>query len=518
MIFRSLIYTLVLLIVMPFSVALWADTVGSNLGLDFYSRIDDAWDALAQGILTRRLTEKRTYGALGCGVSWLSSEPIDQITLEELRVGNYGRLGIVIAQKKVDINTDQLSRLSQCLVEQYNALDQAAHEDQNTIETVGNVGLYMDGDIANSDYDILTDITRINSIIFREKYPYTGAKNATTKSLASLLRWDPIAPLFAPVVSSTPLSQNLPLSQSGSTLSGGSLVTTSLSGTSWSTGSLPWATVCSASSASGGSDTRLFDDGFFSDIGSTIGGGSVSGWVGYIPAGSLASSISSGSTLENAFGLSEKADFAHSKACEGILCITIDMVAGSQAGLGGFSNTSIESLLEQHSKMMDPISWSDLSAQKMTNNSYQLPFLNIKIKNKIAGARVYTTESPQIKKQFKTEDTQAARDAVFDRAFRCAMNEAWLPGDPILANGSIWAWLLGPTNTTQVASRTTPLGPTEMDNLAGCYQISLGMGQKEAYQSLSSDLNEIQAFTQAMMRIILDILDTDRKLDTLPTK
>ena len=142
------------------------------------------------------------------------------------------------------------------------------------------------------------------------------------------------------------------------------------------------------------------------------------------------------------------------------------MVAGSQAGLSGFSNTSIESLLEQHSKMMDPISWSDLSAQKMTNNSYQLPFLNIKIKNKIAGAKVYTTESPQIKKQFKTEDTPAARDALFDAAFRCAMNEAGLAGDPILANGSIGAGLLGPRNTTEVASRVTPLGPSEMENLA----------------------------------------------------
>lgn len=61
------------------------------------------------------------------------------------------------------------------------------------------------------------------------------------------------------------------------------------------------------------------------------------------------------------------------------------MVAGNQAGLGGFANTSIESLLEQHTKMMEPISHSDLSAQKMTNNSYQLPFLKIKMADKIAG-------------------------------------------------------------------------------------------------------------------------------------
>jgi hypothetical protein len=49
------------------------------------------------------------------------------------------------------------------------------------------------------------------------------------------------------------------------------------------------------------------------------------------------------------------------------------------------------------------------------------------------------TDSPQIKKNLKTEDIPQARDAVFDAAFRCAMNEAGLPGDPILANGFIGA-------------------------------------------------------------------------------
>lgn len=106
---------------------------------------------------------------------------------------------------------------------------------------------------------------------------------------------------------------------------------------------------------------------------------------------------------------------------------------------------------------MEPISYSDLSAQKMTNNSYQLPFLNIKLKGQVAGGRTNIIESPQLKKNLKTEDTPAAKDAVFDAAFRCAMAEAGLPGDPILANGFIGAGLLGPHTTPQVTDRTTPL-------------------------------------------------------------
>jgi hypothetical protein len=43
---------------MPFSsYAEEEGIIGSNLGLDFYSRIDDAGDSLAQGIVMRRISE-----------------------------------------------------------------------------------------------------------------------------------------------------------------------------------------------------------------------------------------------------------------------------------------------------------------------------------------------------------------------------------------------------------------------------------------------------------------------------
>lgn len=100
------------------------------------------------------------------------------------------------------------------------------------------------------------------------------------------------------------------------------------------------------------------------------------------------------------------------------------MKGGSQNLLGGGAIPSIESLLEKHIKMMMPISWSDLSQQKMTNNTYQLPFLNIKFKEKIAGARVFMHETPQPKKIVEKEVTQTVLDAKFEADMRCAMNEA----------------------------------------------------------------------------------------------
>ena len=87
----------------------------------------------------------------------------------------------------MSLTTESESSLRQCLVEKYNQIDQRAHQDQDILETVGNVGLYLDGDTANSDYDLLADITRINAIIFKEKYDYTGTRNAASQAIAAML-------------------------------------------------------------------------------------------------------------------------------------------------------------------------------------------------------------------------------------------------------------------------------------------------------------------------------------------
>jgi hypothetical protein len=515
-----IIYVFLGIALMPFS-AYSADEggiIGQNLWLDFYSRIDDAGDKVAQAIVSRRLTEKWTYKSLGCNANWLNNQKINQSLLEELRIGQLTSLNKIIANEKVRLSTDQLSQVSQCLVEKYDEIRKAGYQDQNILEEVGNIGLYMDGDTNNSDYDILSDITRINGIIFKEKYDYTGTKNWAAKSVASMMAGNPIAPLF-------PASSFGSSSASGSTAPGAwadpSNGGSSSNGSNGSNTTLPWAWVCSVWSNNGSSTgtNSLFGDDFFDDLGSVIWWGSPSTWMELTPIPSIGNNGTGGSDV-NTFGLSEGSDFFHTPPCDGIFCITVDMQWGSSNLLGGFANTSIESLLEKHSKMMEPISWSDLSAQKMTNNSYQPPWLNMKIKDKIAWARVYMTDSIQPTRKLESEESKEKTDAVFDAAFKCAMNEAWLPGDPLLANGFIGAGFVPKKwqTTNNVLLTSTPLGPKEMDNLSGCYGIRIGKWKEESYKSLSTDLNEIQWFTQAMMGIILQILETDKKLDKLPSK
>jgi hypothetical protein len=56
----------------------------------------------------------------------------------------------------------------------------------------------------------------------------------------------------------------------------------------------------------------------------------------------------------------------------------------------------------------------------MTNNSFQLPFLNIKIKSKIAGLRTYITTRPQEVRVDKKEDTPQKKEAQFEKMKQCA--------------------------------------------------------------------------------------------------
>lgn len=114
-------------------------------------------------------------------------------------------------------------------------------------------------------------------------------------------------------------------------------------------------------------------------------------------------------------------DFFHKLPCNGIFCITINTIKGSSDLLVGGNRLSIEGILDAHLEKMSKISWSDLSAQKMSSNSFQLPFLNIKFKDKVAGGSLFMHTLPQNKKQLESEETDNKKKAEFEKLLRCAM-------------------------------------------------------------------------------------------------
>ena len=144
--------------------------------------------------------------------------------------------------------------------------------------------------------------------------------------------------------------------------------------------------------------------------------------------------------------------------------------------LGGGKTYSIESLLEKHTKIAEPISLSDLSQQKMTNNSFQLPFLNIKFRDKVSGGRTYLSSTPQPKDRYKKEETEEDKNAQYEILRRCAYEKAGLSADKKEANSILGAgFALRRSTTTETAENAVRnLGPTTVDSLGSqCYSEAI---------------------------------------------
>lgn len=107
--------------------------LGENLGLDFYSRIDDAGDGLARAITTRRVKQYGTFGKFTqpCVLpSWIRDEGVSQATLENVRSSNLMDIYQIANRKKVTVTTDQMAAIVGCMNDAYNNLQNQALEDQ----------------------------------------------------------------------------------------------------------------------------------------------------------------------------------------------------------------------------------------------------------------------------------------------------------------------------------------------------------------------------------------------------
>ncbi len=82
------------------------------------------------------------------------------------------------------------------MIQKYRELRERSKRETNARETISYLGLYMDGDTSNSDYDIISDIDKINMLIFSEKIEYKGTPNQAAHSFADFLARKPIPPLF----------------------------------------------------------------------------------------------------------------------------------------------------------------------------------------------------------------------------------------------------------------------------------------------------------------------------------
>jgi hypothetical protein len=135
------------------------------------------------------------------------------------------------------------------------------------------------------------------------------------------------------------------------------------------------------------------------------------------------------------------------------------MVGGSENALGGGKNISIEGILDKHHKILEPISESALRDEKMTNNTFSLPFFNLKLPSTIAGLRVYLANSPQVTRRDKRDETPEKKKEDLEQVRRCAQASVGLPTDLKKANSLIGAGYMPTISATSetITNRSSAL-------------------------------------------------------------
>lgn len=486
--------------------------------LGLYSQVDDAGDTLANQLIDRHLADfssfrdfwKNCRGELPA----LDTKAIDRGLLEASQRGNISELTAIIG------DTDNFSNIKNCLDATYDDIKKRALREQSAYEETASIGIYSDGDTKNSDFDLITDIEKINAIIFSNPARYDGTINNSTKSLSDFLKGKNPEKINTSETES--INKNTITSEENwQNTSENANITNTINNTIKT--SVPWDTVCTPDGEKYASVNNMVTDDFIAELNSTLAGNTkTTVWQDYsenfYKKNTQSNENSERNTNENTG--SEKKDFASKLPCNDIFCITIGSNIGSQNLLtGGKWGNSIEDILNKHIEKTEDISWSDLSAQKMTNNSFQLPFLNTKFANKVAGGGVFIHNSPQITKTDTT--TEEKKEATFDEMYRCALINADLDTDESKNSSIIGASFTRreSNNSENIDNGRIPIDPQNTSKISGnnnCKSILRELHRQKQYESFSTEVNEIAAFTRSMLDIINQNIDTEKVLDSKP--
>lgn len=484
--------------------------IGENPGINFYSTIDEWNYSITKKMVTVRLKEKPSLDlfAQGCIKAKLLKWWVTDVdTLENIRNGMYKDLITLLAKNGASsISTDDFQSLVECIKSRYEETLENTKKEQQAVETISSIGLYTDGDTTNSDYDILSDIWKINSIIFAIPLKYEWVKNSAGIWFTSFLAGNTVPSLFPPP------------SWSGT---GNGSNTASWGTNLWVQSGATLASLIGGSCniGTGVNIADMMDGNLTDELSNILGGGdTATNNVGF----TLGSNNTQ--TTDNQLNTNNTSanDFFHTMPCNSIFCIDTKLTGGNQNLLSGGKNISIEGILEKNSAILDKIKDTSLQYQKMTNNEWWLPYPNLKLSTVVGWARVYLANSAQISRRDKKDETPERKKEELASMIRCGLASSGLPTDPVQANGVGGAWYVLSNGLTSenIANKSKTLWAQATDavNYIWCLQKNMDVGRKSYYDSFSTDLTEIQAFTSSMLSEINAVLDIGIQLNNKPIK
>jgi hypothetical protein len=491
-------------------------TIDQNSG-KLESRLMDKY-LKGSGAKINKLIGQSCKGDGGSPIDCFSGKDFKQEDLTEILEGENGvaKLRQYMSPAVKDLSTETAESMLSQLRKYRDQLTRDAKTERRGMEKFGSVGLFADGSIENSGYDLMYDIEQINKILFKQAPKYGGVTNSNAGQTRDILAG------FFP---EDPEYEEDPEETSASTLvseetSGG--FGTSVTSTPVVAPVIP-STLCPPANSY---PSDFLTANFIALPAVTAGSSDEVPVTPVEPKTPTRSFVhdAAGSGLK---GFGRTGDSFSCKADQ-IVCIEIEftMYKSSFGFGGGAEGNSIEDVLDQNLKILDKYSSSSFAQARMTNNFFELSLKDIDLPSMAHITAILTKKPPPIlnlgKSGEKTDADQKADDEkefkeIFSRTFDAFGLDYKRQND--LTNPCI------DYQITHMRSLGTESAPDKLTSNScrpdgtqeeAYIDVKASQMQEQYYEGFAKDLNELGRFIETLAGNINSSIGVIKGINAIP--
>ena len=362
---------------------------GEDLGLDLYRKVDVGVGKLKTMMAEKRLPQatKKLNGAIGAickdesGASVKCLNEGKPFTMAELNAIEAGQIGMIFPHVSpgVKMSADQMTLLSKTVGAYAGELKSEAAGQTQALGKMASTGLFSDGNLDNSSYDLIKDLENIHAVIFSKNVPYDGLVNDGAKSVMSFAQATgyPSSAVGGTYAAYDPMTINPPAYLG------------SFSGRLTSSG------LANSAECADGTAVNGLDQALAFDIENQLSNGYNASTSG-TPADLAKYSGSNLTPVAANRGSGRSENKTDKFPCMTFFCIRVDFVMYNMLLLGGGKTPTIEGVLDENFKIVQKFAGTSFIQAQHTNNFFELLLKNLKLPDLVHLGVVVQTLPPPI--------------------------------------------------------------------------------------------------------------------------
>lgn len=343
------------------------------------------------------LAEKRTKGSArklnarigkmcapssgGANVDCL--DPSKDFTLDELSAIEAGSASTVLSHMATGLNvsSDDVATISAIARKYATSLKAEAGDQAQALGRMGSMGIFTDGSLDNSSYDLMKDVENIHNVIFSKDVPYGGEPNDGAKSVMSFAQVAGFPSSYAPHVGD---AGYFGVNFDPTTYVG------SFSGRLTSSG------LSDSAECADGTGVNGLDAALAFDIERQLASGSNAGTAGTPEDLVMFKPRALMNTTPQPLPKGKAENKTDKFPCMLFFCIRVDFIMYNSFLLGGGKTYSIENILDENYKIVQKFAGTSFIQAQHTNNFFELLLKNLNLPSLVHLGVVVQTLPPPI--------------------------------------------------------------------------------------------------------------------------